>query len=492
MADKSVLIIGAGIGGLSAGCYAQINGYRVRILEMNSVPGGVCTAWRRDGYTFDGCVHNLAGSCPKSVFHSMWRELGVVPAIEMHAFDELVRVERPDGAPLVVHCDLDRLAAHMKQLSPDDAAVIDELVIASRRFRDFEMMGLALAGPLGRLAILRVMPTLIKYSGVTMTRFAGRFTDPFLRRAFPTLLYDGPDVPVLLLLSFLGRMEIGDLGWPVGGSANFARAIAQRFAQLGGEITYGTQVASILTEGDRAVGVRLADGSAHHADIIVSNAYGPATIFEMLGGRYVSNAINAYYDSPEDRVEMGVHVSLGVARHLAPEPHAIVLPLNTPVIIAGEERDRFFVETFGFDESLAPPGKSVLKVVFATSCKYWERVHAAPERYAAEKAAIADAVISQLEHRFPGFRQEIEVVDVATPITTKRFTGNGHGFKVSGTRMMLAMLTGKKLSQTLAGLRNFYMVGQWAGLPGLPLVAAMGKDLACAMCRNDGKPFVTA
>ena len=143
-----------GIGGLSTGCYAQMNGYRATILEMHAVPGGVCTSWKRHGYTFDGCIHNLAGTTPHSAFHGMWHELGVVPAIQMRAYDELVRVERPDGEPLIVHTDLDRLERHLKQLAPADAAVIDELIGAARQFVRFDLLGLALASPLERARAL--------------------------------------------------------------------------------------------------------------------------------------------------------------------------------------------------------------------------------------------------------------------------------------------------------------------------------------------------
>lgn len=60
--SDDILIIGAGIAGLATGCYAQMNGYQVRILEAHNLPGGLCTAWRRQGYTFDGCIHHLGGS----------------------------------------------------------------------------------------------------------------------------------------------------------------------------------------------------------------------------------------------------------------------------------------------------------------------------------------------------------------------------------------------------------------------------------------------
>jgi phytoene dehydrogenase-like protein len=298
MADRSILIIGAGIGGLSTGCYAQMNGYRATILEMHTVPGGLCTSWRRDGYTFDGCIHNLAGTKPASVFHGMWRELGVVPGIAMHTWEELVRVERPDGEPFILYTNLDRLERHLKELAPGDAAVTDELIGAARQFVGFDLLGLALAGPLERARSLAMLPTLLKYGSVTLEKFAQRFSDPFLRHAFPTVVYDWPHMPMAMLLSFLGRAHIGDFGWPVGGALALARAMERRFVGLGGQIRYHTRVQSILVENDRAVGVRLSDGTEQHADIIVSNANGYATIFEMLKGRYTSRAIRSCAGGP--------------------------------------------------------------------------------------------------------------------------------------------------------------------------------------------------
>lgn len=491
MAGQSILIIGAGIGGLSTACYAQMNGYRARILEMHAAPGGVCTAWTQSGYTFDGCIHNLAGSSPASPFHRIWQDLGIVPARRMHAYDEIVRVEHAEGGePLTVYTDLDRLSDHLKHLAPADADVIDELIGAARQFARFDLLGLAASTSWERLKALAALPLLVKYGRVTLEQYATRFSDPFLRHAFPTIVYDWPKQSMLVLLAFLAGMHRGDLGWPVGGSAAFARAIESRLLQLGGEVQYGARVQSILVEDDRAVGVRLTDGTEQRADITISNAYGPSTIFGMLGGRYTTRAIRSYYGEPEDRIEMGIHVSLGVARDMSREPHAIVLPLKQPVTIARELRARLYVEPFAFDASMAPPGKSALKVVMATSYRYWHELARQPERYAREKQQIAETIIDLLDRRFPGFKGQIEVVDVATPVTTERFTGNGHGFKSPFSRMALGLFTGRRLSQTLPGLGNFYMVGQWAGMPGVSLVAAMGRDVVRSICRADGKAFV--
>jgi phytoene dehydrogenase-like protein len=56
---KKVNIVGAGIAGLSAGCYLQMNGYDTQIFEAHNLPGGVCTSWKRKGYTIDNCIHCL-------------------------------------------------------------------------------------------------------------------------------------------------------------------------------------------------------------------------------------------------------------------------------------------------------------------------------------------------------------------------------------------------------------------------------------------------
>jgi phytoene dehydrogenase-like protein len=319
-----------------------------------------------------------------------------------------------------------------------------------------------------------------------------RFKDPFLRQAFPSLVYDWPQQSMSMLLYFLARLNEGDLGWPVGGSGEFAKAIERRFIGLGGECQYQRRVVSIQVENDRAVGVRFEDGSEDRADIVVSNAYGPTTIFDMLGGRYLDRAITKHYATPEDRIEMGVHVSFGVARDLSSEPHSIILPLERPTEIDGELRNRLFIQTFGYDPGMAPLGKGVLKVLLATTWSRWEALAKDPRRYKAEQELVARTVIPLIARRFPGIEAQIEVTDVATPLTTQRFTGNGIGYRFSPGEMMNALLTGHRVSQTLPGLRNFYMVGQWAGVPGVPMTAAMGRDVVREICRRDRKRFSAA
>ena len=127
---KSVIIIGAGIAGLS-GCYGRMNGFETNIFELHDKPGGLCTAWQRKGYTFDGCIHWLVGSSPYSNFRLIWDELGALgdrPTIE---YDQYVRYEDKEGRTLVFYTNVDRLERHLLELAPEDAGVLRDFTARS-------------------------------------------------------------------------------------------------------------------------------------------------------------------------------------------------------------------------------------------------------------------------------------------------------------------------------------------------------------------------
>src|SRR5512136_2433380 len=120
-----MIIVGAGIAGLSAGCYAQMNGFHTQIFEMHNLPGGQCTAWKRNRFVFDGCIHHLAGCKPGSSLYSMWQELGILPNQPIIFPEHICRVEDEKGKCFNVYTDLDRLKQHMLELSPSDMEIIN-------------------------------------------------------------------------------------------------------------------------------------------------------------------------------------------------------------------------------------------------------------------------------------------------------------------------------------------------------------------------------
>ena len=75
---KKIIVIGAGISGLSAAIYAQRSGFNVTLCEQHGIAGGMCTSWKRKGYLFEGAVHWLIGSNPNTQIYQIWKETGAL------------------------------------------------------------------------------------------------------------------------------------------------------------------------------------------------------------------------------------------------------------------------------------------------------------------------------------------------------------------------------------------------------------------------------
>ncbi len=494
---KSIIIIGAGIAGLSAGCYGQMNGYDTHIFELHDKPGGLCTGWKRKGYEMDACIHWLVGTKPGSAFNRIWNELGALQGKEIFDPEELLRFEGSNGKTFVLYTDVDRLEQHMLELAPTDVEAIKDFTAGIRTLsrwdvpllkpREIQTTIESLKSLMGMLPFIR---PLRKYGKISERDLASRFSDPLLNEAFSNI-FDLGDFPVLFLVMTLVWMNVRDAGYPIGGSLEFARSIERRYLDLGGEISYRARVEEILVEGGRAAAVRLQDGIEHRGDRIISAADGHATIFEMLGGKYTDEKLRERYREAQLFRPL-VQVSLGISADLSGEPNVVSFPLASPIEIAGETRKRITVEKKSLDPTLAPPGKSILTVLLVCDYSYWERLYQDKERYDSEKLRVADIVTREVEARFPAIAGHIEVVDVATPVTWYRYTNNWQGSYqgwLLTTKNALSSLA-RGMSKTLPGLEDFYMIGQWV-MPGggLPPAAQSGRDVIQIICDQDGKVF---
>jgi phytoene dehydrogenase-like protein len=335
-----------------------------------------------------------------------------------------------------------------------------------------------------------VLP-LAQWGIVSAGDFARRFKDPLLRRAIP-LMFGWSEIPMMAGMAQLAYMHTRNAGFPVGGSLAFARAIEQRYLALGGQIHYQAQVEKILVADKRAIGVRLYNDDTHYADHIISAADGRGTIYALLDGQFTNRHIDGLYDGHLP-IHSIVLVSLGVDCDLADQPHWTTYLLDDPIFIAGEEQHDLSVKYYCFDASLAPVGKSAVEVMLPSSYDYWQRIYG-HRLYKTEQTQVAEIVTAELERRYPGLRAAIEVSDVATPISYERYTGNWRGSTCGwllNKETMRLMLTG--VDQTLPGLENFYLAGQWVEPGGsLPLAAASGRKAVQFICHADGRPFETS
>ena len=494
---KSVIIIGAGLAGLSAGCYCQMNGYQTSIFEHHTLPGGVAAAWRRRDYLIDGGIHFLMGYRPGTAFHEVLRQLGVIPAtrfIELTTYGRFIDEDR--GRSLLVTSDLNRLAEELKALSPADAGVVEELVSGARAMQGLDLSEAGIGKPpelSGRLERLREawkLRRLLRYFGGRYARPVSEFVrevkDPGLRNCLQHLFL--PEVPVWFIFMLLGLLADGELGLIEGGCRDFVSALERRFCDLGGRICYQSTVERILVEGNRAVGVRLADGREHRCEAVVSAADGYSTIFQMLEGRYLSDRIKNRYNSWRLIWPM-LMVSYGVAREFAGEPAFTTIMLKRPLMVNRRPVKMVFLRIFNYSNRFASPGHTVVQVEFETEWDFWNDLQRRDRAaYNNEKQRIAAEVLERLESHFPGLGRQVEVTDVATPYTTWRYTLNRQGAWEGWLPTPEVITT--PVERTLPGLKDFYLAGQWV-MPGggvSPCIYS-GRHVAQLLCHRDRKRF---
>jgi phytoene dehydrogenase-like protein len=351
---KKVTIVGSGIAGLAAGCYLQMNGYDTQIFEAHNLPGGVCTSWKRKGYTIDNCIHWLVGSSTSDKFYDLWNELVDMKGMNFVDSEEWIRVETPDGRCMRVFTDIDRLEQEMLEKSPADEALIRSFTGAARRFIGFHLpveKAPETYGPMdGQKMISRIspfMPQLKKWMNISIQQYADKCSDPLLKRTFESMFI--PETSVLFVIMTIVWMHKKSAGFPIGGSLEFARQIEKRYLELGGKINYKSRVAKISVKNDAVNGIVLDSGEEHASDIVISAADGHSTIFDMLDGRYIDAKIKDYYDSYETFPSY-LLVSFGVARKFDDYPRTIVLFPEQPLTVdTGLKCEGLIVRIFSFD-----------------------------------------------------------------------------------------------------------------------------------------------
>jgi phytoene dehydrogenase-like protein len=496
--DKSIIIIGAGFAGLAAGIYARLNGYRTQIFEMHSQPGGLCTSWKRKGYIFDGCIHWLVGSSPRSGMHDMWEETGISRNRKFIDIDEYIRVEDSSGRTLVMYTDVDRLENHLLEFSPQDEKPIREFTEGIRLCLPFESPSkhdpflIRLKKQAKTAATFILNGKKMQYwMKTTAEKFSEQFKDPLLREVIKEMWV--PEFSMLFVLFTFSYLHNKNAGYPFGGSMPMSVAIEEKYKELGGIIHYKSRVNKILTSGDKTVGIRLEDGTEHMADRVISAADGHNTLFSMLDDKFGDDKTREPYKKWQIFPSL-IFVSLGVKRIFNDIPYSVsglTFFLKQPVEIGDRIRDKLSVHIYNHDPGMAPAGKTAVTLMLNSDYDYWKKLAEDKTAYNQKKEEIGRTVIELLEQRFPGISSQVEVTDVATPLTFEHYTGNWkgtfEGWLLTPENSNVIM---KPMPQTIPGLKKFYMCGQWVEPGGgLPTAIMSAKRLIKTICKEDQVKF---
>jgi phytoene dehydrogenase-like protein len=498
MNSKKIIIVGAGITGLSAGTYLSMNGYDVEIFELHSISGGLCTAWKRKEYIFDGCIHWLCGSSPKDELYTIWEELGAIQDKTIVDHEMFVHNYLDGGRTFSVYCDTSKLREEMLRYAPEDKKLIEDFVSTIEAFKKIKMPVLKpqelftlLDSFKFAVSALPILKSINKFNKLSLLDFQNQFTNPFFKQNFLNLFGMYGEMPVTALIYTLALLSNKAAGYPIGGSLDFIKSIEDKYKNLGGKINYNCKVEKILVEDATAKGIRLSDGREFFGDIIISAADGHYTIYDMLDGKYIDEEIEGYYKNFKLFPSI-IQVSLGVNKKFDQIPSSVTYNYQLKKSIKVDPSNSISdlaVKIYEHDKTIAPQGKTVITTLFNADYDYWLNLKKDnPAKYKLEKDRIAAEFIAELDDNLGGIKDKVEVFDVATPHTFIRYTNN---WKASFEGFIPTVENfSKKLKKTLPGLNNFYMIGQWLQPGGgLPTGGMHGRHLAMTICKKDRKKF---
>ncbi|HEX7645527.1 MAG TPA: NAD(P)/FAD-dependent oxidoreductase [Burkholderiaceae bacterium] len=524
---KSIIIIGAGLGGLSSGVYAQMNGYDSTIFEMHEIPGGCCTAWDRRNYTFDQCVSWLLGSGKNNKMNQIWNELGALDGKQIINFEVFNRVYTQSGAYVDFYSEPGRLQEHLLEIAPEDEKQIKLFCSDLRKFYALTdahpfLKPVGLMNPWEKFRMYAPYLIRMKLVGraysTPMSEFSSRFKNPVLREAFNFILFEKHEsFPLIPFYFNLACAALKNAGAPQGGSLGLAKSIERRYHSLGGRTVYNAKVEEILIEDNKAVGVLLTDGQRHYSDIVISAGDGFGATQRLLGGKYPNPELDKLYlDMINERAltfPSYFTMFLAVNKDYADKSHCATYVLSEEMRqeLPGMMHPSINVQVRNqYYPHIAPKGKSVLYISFFCDYKVWEQKTAAENgnqpvsnklhtkrrrtlEYRQAKKKTAKIIIEFLAKHYEGLVESIEFSDIGTPLTQERYTGNHHGtvlawqpFLPSGEFVEHSV---KKNGPKVPGLENFYMSGHWTTTGGLIRAASSGRHVIQYLCKDEAKPF---
>ncbi len=507
----TAIIIGAGISGLSAGTYLQMNGFETRIFEKHLLPGGSCTAWTRKGYIFDYCIDWLIGSGEGSKAYQIWKELGALEGKKINHFDTFNQIVDERGQVVTIYNDPDVLEKHLLEISPADKKLIQKFCKDLRRFIDIDIYESFKPKPLRTfkdklqmlVEILPVFRLFWRTATTPMKDFLGGLQSPLLKKALAYIFYlDVQTFPTLPFFYNIGAAFNKNAGFPEGGSLALSRSVEQNYLSHGGFIQYASEIKRILVENNKAIGIELKNGTRHFADLVVAASDAETLLYKILEGKFVDEKINKLYKTlihkPGVLSPSLTSIFFGLKGEVGKEdPHirSFLLTKEQSSQLPGSIQDCLIVKhRTHYCKSLAPQGHSLIECIYGADFSYWDDLRAQNRAlYKSKKQEVIAFVSEFMERLYPGILEKVEIIEVATPSTMRRYTGNFKGstfaWKAFSEAEDLSDDLVNKRRMQLPGLKNFYMTGQWVQGGGLPRAALSGRYVAQYICAERKIPF---
>jgi prolycopene isomerase len=468
-----VVVIGAGMGGISAGALLAKEGKSVLVLEQAEAPGGYMHAFKRGPYTWDPAVHVFPQGHDEALPVALFEHLGVRDRVRMIPFEHNYSAVFPD-LTIQAPFGLEEYADYHGELFPEQR---DAIVRFVNTCRDVHWQAHNLPPVLGVRGLgsaAEENPALFKYIRATLQDVLDEhFDDPQLKGVMSAIWpYPGAPPSRLSFVTFATTLSVYLDGafYCEGSFQSMVDAFVAALEANGGELAVDSRVERILLEDGRATGVRLDGGEEVRAGAIVSNADAKLTFEQMVGlehlpGGFVKRHMRMKPSLSAVVVFTGTSLDFpagGLAHEVFNYRHYDQEDVHKDIREGRPGGTWASVPTM-LDASLAPDGEHA--VILSSMAAYdigrpWEE----------NIEGFVDELVGDFEKVFPGLRDSITFQEAATPVTMERFCLNNKGAAYAWENTPAQ--TGGKRSPHLTPIEGLYLSGHWTQ-PGSGSLRAM-------------------
>jgi len=457
---KSITIIGAGLGGLSAGALLAKEGHTVTILEQHSIVGGCATTFnRKGGFTCEVGLHEMDGVYSNPTIKKIFDKLDVYENVEFIKPKEFFKVTTPSGEFTMPH-GVEEAKEALKEIFIDEHTAIDKY---------FSLIA-SISDELSTLSSLKwyqypIVPFLarnvLRYKNRSVSEVMDELTsnEEFKLILNTNLQYynDLPDTLSFLLHGVAQYSYYHGGGYFIkGGSGRLSDYLAQVITDNAGEV-----ITKALVTKARNNTVEYMHKKEHkriESDIIISNL-SPQDSYKLFGESYtetkeVANSLLTVY--------IGFRKNLKAIYGENAYSHFIYEDLNRlddfKSMMAKDimERGFTFVDYSQVDAGLSPNEKSFGVVCMSDYLEEWESLDT--QTYKEKKRQLQESIVGRLEKYYPNIYELIEYIEVGTARTVKSYiktpNGTAYGYKPTPKQFFKAPSVKSKIN-------NLYFVGQW-------------------------------